>query len=609
MCEYFTKLFIKTCKEFVDFRTITICPQDKPWMTKPIKMKLRKRDSWHKRWKATGRLHCLEIFHQKRNEANEAIKNAKAIHYDNIKQRLSDPNLSSKEYWKLLKFLYGSKIDSGIPSLIEGQNVFATSKSKSNVFNDYFAEKSTLPDNLPQLPPLPFSNYELTNIHITVEEVRKILVSLNISKANGPDNISNRLLKKTADSIAKPLAKLFNKSLSLGKFPTLWKDANVTPVFKKNDKQNKTNYRPISLLPNLGKVFERAIFNHLYKYCQDKGLLTWRNSGYKPLDSSVNQLIYIAHKIYQSLENGDDVCFVSLDASSAFDRVWHEGLLFKLKCKGVNGKLLEWFRSYLTNRRQRVVIKGQCSKWAYILAGVPLGSILGPLLFLIYIDDIIKDIESSILLFADDTSIFETISDPILSFEKLNRDLARLYIWSNQWLVTFNPTKTAYIIFSKKLIMQNYPDLYLGGEKIKKVSTHKQLGVVFNNKMTFDDHIKENCSKAMKRVTVLKRLHNKLPRKSKLTVYTTFIRPVLEFGWQLYSNATQEQLDTLEKVQREALLSVTSAYKNISHCSLLKEVGLPLLSNLLHNDMQKVKFMYKFSTITSLHTYMMKFPS
>ena len=372
------------------------------------------------------------------------------------------------------------------------------------------------------------------------------------------------------------------------------KDANVTPVFKKNDKQNKINYRPISLLPNLGKVFERAVFNHLYKYCQDNGLLTWRNSGYKPLDSSVNQLVYIAHKIYQSLENGEDVCFVSLDASSAFDRVWHEGLLFKLKCKGVNGKLLEWFRSYLTNRRQRVVIKGQCSKWAYILAGVPQGSILGPLLFLIYIDDIIKDIESSILLFADDTSIFETISDPVLSFEKLNRDLARLYIWSNQWLVTFNPTKTAYIIFSKKLILPNYPDLYLGGEQIKKVSTHKQLGIVFNNKMTFDDHIKENCSKAMKRVTVLKRLHNKLPRKSKLTVYTAFIRPILEFGWQLYSNSTHEQLDTLEKVQREALLSVTSAYKKTSHTCLLKEVGISLLSK--RRDMQKVKFMYRFSS-------------
>jgi hypothetical protein len=298
-------------------------------------------------------------------------------------------------------------------------------------------------------------------------------------------------LKNTAASIAMPLTKLYNKSLLIGKFPSQWKDVNVTPVFKKDDRQDKKNYRPITLLSNLGKVLESVIFNHLYKYCQDNNMLTWRNSGYKPLDSSINQLIYISHNIYNSLEKGEDVCFVSLDASSTFDRIWHKRLLFKLKCLGIGGKLYDWFKSYLTNRRQKVVIKGQFSKWASILAGVPQGSILGPLLFLIYIDDIIRDIESNILLFADDTSLFETISNPVLSFNKLNRDLSRLNQWSNQWLVSFNPLKTAYIIFSKKLIKQDHPDLYLGGAKLKQVNVHKQLGIVFNEKMTFDDHIRE----------------------------------------------------------------------------------------------------------------------
>jgi len=200
----------------------------------------------------------------------------------------------------------------------------------------------------------------------------------------------------------------------------------------------------------MGKVFERVVFNHLYKYCQDNNLLTWRNSGYKPLDSSINQLIYISHKIYESLEKGQDICFISLDATSAFDRIWHEGLLFKLKCKGICGKLFDWFESYLSDRFQKVVIKGQLSNFIKILAGVPQGSILGPLLFLIYIDDIINDIESNILLFADDTSILETISNPKLSFDKLNRDLTRLNLWSNQWLVTFNPTKTEYILYFQK---------------------------------------------------------------------------------------------------------------------------------------------------------------
>jgi len=175
------------------------------------------------------------------------------------------------------------------------------------------------------------------------------------------------------------------------------------------------------------------------------------------------------------LENGEDVCFISLDASAAFDRIWHAGLLFKLKSKGICGKLLKWLESYLTDRFQRVVIKGQFSEWAKVLAGVPQGSILGPLLFLIYIDDIIKDIESNIFLFADDTSILQTITDPITSFEQINRDLSKLDTWSKQWLVNFNPAKTKYIIFSKKVQQVQYPDLFIGGEKRNWISNTSSL--------------------------------------------------------------------------------------------------------------------------------------
>jgi len=135
------------------------------------------------------------------------------------------------------------------------------------------------------------------------------------------------------------------------------------------------------LLPNLGKVLERLVVNRIYSYCKEFNLLTWKNSGYKPLDSSMNQLVHICHNIYKGMENGNDICFVSLDATCAFDRVWHEGLIYKLQAKGITGILLDWFRSYLSNRYQQVVIRGQCSEWTEILAGVPQGSILGPLLF------------------------------------------------------------------------------------------------------------------------------------------------------------------------------------------------------------------------------------
>ena len=165
-------------------------------------------------------------------------------------------------------------------------------------------------------------------------------------------------------------------------------------------------------------------------------------------------------------------------------------------------------QSYLKNRKQRVVIKGQTSDWKDVAAGVPQGSILGPLLFLVYVDDIVKDIQTDIYLFADDTSFVEYISNPITSLEKLNADLHRLHIWSKSWLVTFNPTKTAYVVFSKKLYRQAHPDLYLGDVKLTESSKHKQLGVVFNNNITFDDHIDQQCKKAMSRLTALKRVQH-----------------------------------------------------------------------------------------------------
>ena len=348
------------------------------------------------------------------------MKEAKAKYYEKIVQKLSNPHIKSKQYWHLLKSLYGTKIDSGIPSIIDGNKIISSSKEKAKLFNQHFLQKAILPDILPKLPIAIPSEYTLQNITTSESEVKKILLSLNTNKANGYDNISNTLLKRTASSIAKPLSDLFNSSFSKGCFPNIWKRANVPPVFKQHDRQNRNNYRPISLLPNLGKVIERVVFIHMYDFCLQHKLLTWRNSGYKPLDSSINQLIFISHKIYESFDKGDDVCYVSLDASAAFDRVWHDGLLFKLRRKGICGNLLNWFESYLSERYQRVIIKGQYSDWTNIHAGVPQGSILGPLLFLIYVDDIIDDIECDIFLFADDTSLLERITDPQTSFDKIN---------------------------------------------------------------------------------------------------------------------------------------------------------------------------------------------
>ena len=266
MADHFLELFKTECQSVIQQKTVTI----KPWMTKEIKHKLSIRDRYFRRWKASGSDQSLLLYRSKRNEANVAMAVAKAVHFDRIKNKLSNPNVGDKEYWHLIKSIYGCKIDSGMPSIIDNDVVYATAADKAKLFNDHFLEKSRLPVDLPELPPrIAFDEASIYTLHITEEEVEKVLLSLNVQKATGCDHIGNMLLKSCATTVSAPLAKLFQTSINKGQFPDSWKLANVTPVFKKGDKQVKNNYRPISILPNIGKVFERVVFIQLYKYFQE----------------------------------------------------------------------------------------------------------------------------------------------------------------------------------------------------------------------------------------------------------------------------------------------------------------------------------------------------
>ena len=205
---------------------------------------------------------------------------------------------------------------------------------------------------------------------------------INTTKASGPDFIHGRLLKEGADILCKHLSKIFNSSLSTSYFPDIWKIANVVPIFKKGDKTNVSNYRPISLLCVMGKVFEKCVFKYLHNYLVSHNLISKVQSGFTPGDSAVFQLADLYNTFAKAIDDGKEVRVVFCDISKAFDRVWHRGLLFKLRRLGLSGSLLNWFTSYLDNRYQRVAVEGSLSDILRVKAGVPQGSILGPLLFL-----------------------------------------------------------------------------------------------------------------------------------------------------------------------------------------------------------------------------------
>ena len=312
-------------------------------------------------------------------------------------------------------------------------NILQISRKKRNY--SFFANQCSLINNNSQLPrTLSYkTNESLYAIKITDDDILKIIAKLDPNKAQGHDKMSIRMIKICSTSICKPLRLIFNHCIDSGIYPCEWKKANVVPIHKKCDKQTLKNYRPVSLLPICGKIFERLIYNEMFGFFLDKGLISANQSGFKPGDSCINQLLSITHNIYKSFDNGFEVRGVFLDISKAFDEVWHYGLIFKLQENGISGNLLNVLKHFLTNRKQRVVLNGQSSSWANVKAGVPQGSILGPLLFLKYINDLADGLSSNTKLFADDTSLFSIIHDSVITTLELNSDLSRIKQWAFQW--------------------------------------------------------------------------------------------------------------------------------------------------------------------------------
>ena len=335
----------------------------------------------------------------------------------------------------------GKDAKESIPPLSHNDKVINDPNEKADLFNTFFQLQSKLDDTNIIVPTLPAPTVTIDSIHLKAQEIYSILKTLQIGKACGPDMIHNRILREIADSVSPLLTDLFKTSLSTAKVPDIWKQSNISPVFKKDDKTNVENYRPISLISSVGKTFEKAAYKHIYNFILANQIITPFQSGFMPGDSTVNQLTDMYNTFCRALDEGKEVRVVFCDISKAFDRVWHRGLLAKLYHYGIIGNLHKWFENYLTDRIQRVTIPGGSSDWVSVNAGVPQGSILGPLLFLLYINDIVHQINSSIRLFADDTSIYIIVDFPDSAAQILNIDLERIANWAAKWLVNFNANK------------------------------------------------------------------------------------------------------------------------------------------------------------------------
>ena len=357
----------------------------------------------------------------------------------------------------------------------------------------------------------------------------------------------------------------------------MWKHANVMPLFKKDDSSKLNNYRPVSLLSCTSKILERIVFKTVFNYLRDNNILTSHQSGFQPGDSTVNQLAYLYHVFSHALDRKKDVRIVFCDISKAFDRVWHEGLLFKLERIGIGGNLLKFFKHYLSNRTQSVIVDGQSSEIGHIKAGVPQGAVLGPLTFLIYINDIIKDIKANIKLFADDTSLFIEVDDPNIAAEVLNSDLDKIKLWADQWLVKFSAEKTRLMTCSFRSI--DHPDIVFNGVVLPEVDTHKHLGITLSSNLSWSSHIDIILGSVSPMADVLKKLKYSVDKESLEKIYFSFIRPKLEYGCHIWDNCDKGDKKKLEDFQLSIARTVTGARKGTSHELISNELNWPNLTD------------------------------
>ena len=586
-------------RNYIPNKKIKISYGQPPWMNDNIRNSLKIRSKLTKIYYKNGKgKEDKERLDARAAYCTEQILKAKNDYIVKMTNKLNDPKTAPKTYWSILsRFLHNKKIPA-IPPLLINDKFISDCRTKANLFNNFFVSICTPIINGSTLPLFSFkTDFRINSFCASQDDITLIIKNLDSIKAHGCDNISVKMIQICGESIALPLKLIFETALKEKKFPDIWKIANVVPVHKKEEKNLLRNYRPISLLPIFSKIFERVIYNCLFNYFVTNKLFTPAQSGFLPGDSCIAQLLSIIHEIQTNFDTNPpaDVRGVLLDISKAFGKVWHKGLIFKLNSYGVEGDLLSLLECYLTNRNQRVVLHGQTSDLKQFHSGVPQGSVLGPLLFLIYINDLPDGIMSMCKIFADDTSLFSIENSTHSSQSVLNSDLKCINEWAYQWKMHFNPDpkkQANEVIFSRKSDKSIYPPVTFNNNHVTNCSHQKHLGVVLDSKLDFNLHIEQKIKKCYKLIGIIRRLSVSLPRKALLTIYKSFVRPHLDYGDILYDKPGKQNFENkIERVQYKACIAITGAIQGSSKERLYDELGLISLKE--RRWYNKLIFFYK----------------
>ena len=408
--------------------------------------------------------------------------------------------------------------------------------------------------------------------------VLKQIQGLATNKATGCDNCPVRLIKLAAPVIVHQLTCLINRSITTGTFPQKWKKAKVTPIHKGGDVSEPSNYRPISVLSIFSKILERAVFDQLYKYMNLNKFLNQYQSGFRPLRSTSTALINITDDWLNSFDNGEITGVVMLDLKKAFDTVDLDILIHKLKLYGIDRKGIKWFTSYLQDRSHFTSIQGNSSTSIPIRCGVPQGSIIGPLLFIIYINDLPNNVSNcKVSMYADDTALYYASKDINELVKVINDDLINVTAWLNKNKLSLNVNKTEVILLGTKSRLRNLPhndiNININGTPLSRVKKCKHLGVIVDENLSWSDHIDQVRKKALSGMHVIRKVKNIIPQSTRNLLYNTIVSSHFDYCDVVWGNCGVTLQEKLQKLQNRSARIIRNVDWSVPSSVNLKELN------------------------------------
>lgn len=590
-----------------------------PWLTTKLLEVRRDRDYHRRKARASQSKYHWHMYRKLRNYANTEERRLKSEYFCHL---IEDAKENSFKMWKVIKETLPSN-QSGINSILVDGELRTDPKGIAETMNDYFSSvgkklaKAFAVTNPTERTDSPF-NFELQPL--STEFILHQLNQIKTNKAIGLDKISARLLRESAHVIAPSLRYIINLSFASGRFPQSWKNAKVVALFKQGDKKEKDNYRPISVLPTISKIIERAVHIQLYHYLEINKLLDINQFGFRHGRSTTLAVSQFTDEILGNMENGSISGIVYIDLKKAFDTVDHVIMLQKLKAFGVRSIHLAWFDSYLSSRRQSTVVGQAMSSVRKVSVGVPQGSILGPLLFAVYVSELSNCLKNTnVTLFADDTAFYCSSKSPIELQRLLNEDLYRLAQWLAGHKLTLNISKSKFMLIggSKKIKSFGQVSLNINDMVVDRVKSFKYLGIVIHENLCWADHVDYVCKKVRKRLGILRRIKHLLPKHTRELYVKTLVFPVLDYGDIIWGDKGNETLmNRIQILQNFAAKLILDRPKYSSATEALIELNWNTLSE--RRRLHRLIFCYKglhglidwnfnFVSFADIHNYNTRF--